>query len=145
MRRAFGLLLVILSVAACSSPPANVPASGGTTVTGPGELPPISAIWFGTAFDPATLALTDKGNTFKSGTPIVLIATLTAPRTPDVLSVKIETSGNVRATLPVPGPGVGNTYGVDLTSANLGPGPYLVSIVDKDRKSLASASFNITP
>jgi hypothetical protein len=145
MRRAFGVLLTIVAVAACGSPPANVPASGGTTVTGPGELPPISAIWFGTAFDPATMALTDKGSGFKSGTPIVAVATLTAPRTPDVLSVKIETSGNVRATLPVTGPGVGNTFGVDLTAAGLGPGSYLISFVDKDRKSLASASFNITP
>jgi hypothetical protein len=47
--------------------------------------------------------------------------------------------------LPVAANSIDNTFAVDLTSANLGPGPYLVSFVDKDRKSLASASFNITP
>jgi hypothetical protein len=108
-------------------------------------MPPISAVWFGTAFDPTSLALTDKGNSFKTGTPIVAIGTLLAPKAPEELSVKIETSGSVRATLPIAPGGVGNTYGVDLTSANLGPASYLVSFVDKSGKALASASFNITP
>jgi hypothetical protein len=144
MRRAFVVLLAILSLAACSSPPPNAPASGGTTVTAPGELPPISAVWFGTAFDPATLALTDRGNAFKAGSPIVAIGTLLAARAPADVSVRIETSGSVKATLPV-GPGVGNTYAIDLGPANLTPGPYLLSFVDTGRKQLASASFNITP
>ena len=144
MRRALGALLIILSLAACSEPPPNAPASGGTTVTGPGELPPISAVWFGTAFDPATMALTDKAATFKAGTPLVAIGTLFSARPPEELSVTIETGGSVRKTLPVAPGGTGNTFGVDLTSASLGPGSYLVSFKDKAAKSLASASVTIT-
>ena len=141
MRRAFGVLMIALAMAACGDP--APPGPGGANVTT--DMPPISAVWFGTAFDPASLALTDKGNSFKAGSPIVAIGTLLAPKAPEEVSVKIETSGNVRATLPVAPGGVGNTYGVDLTSASLGPGSYLVSFVDKSGKALASASFNLTP
>jgi hypothetical protein len=144
MRRAFAALLTMMLAIACASPPAAVPASGGTTVTGPGELPSISAVWFGTAFDPATLALTDRANTFKAGTPVVAIGTLLAPRAQEELSVTIETGGSVRQTLPIAA-GTGNTYAVDLTPAGLGPGPYLISFEDSTGKSLASASVTITP
>jgi hypothetical protein len=144
MRRAFGAVLTLVLVTACSSPPAAVPASGGTTVTGPGELPSISAVWFGTAIDPATLALTDKASTFKAGTPLVAIGTLLAPRAQEEMSVTVETGGTVRHTVPVTA-GVGNTYAADLTPLNLGPGHYLIEFEDSTRKSLASASVTITP
>ena len=142
MSRAVAALLTMVLVIACSSPPANVPASGGTTVTGPGELPPITAVWFGTAFDPATMALTDKGSTFKAGAPVVAIGTLLSARPPEELSVAISTGGSVRKTLPV-GPGVGNTFGVDLGA--MSAGNYLVQFQDKARKNLASSSVTITP
>ena len=142
MRRAFGAVFIALVVAACGDPGPPAGGGGGNVTT---DLPPISAVYFGSAFDPATLALTDKGTSFKTGTPIVAIGTLLAARAPADVSVKIETSGSVKATLPVAPGGVGNTYGVDLTQANLGPGPYLISFVDTQRRSLASASFNITP
>lgn len=144
MRRAFGAVLTMLLAIGCSSPPAAVPASGGTTVTGPGEYPPITAVWFGTAFDPTTLALTDKASTFKAGTPVVAIGTLLTPRAPEEISVTIETGGSVRRTLPVAA-AAGNTLAVDLTPAALGPGPYLISFKDKAGKNLASASVTITP
>jgi hypothetical protein len=141
MKRAFGALMVALVVAACGDP---APAGGGgANVTT--AKPPVSAVWFGTAFDPTSLALTDKGNSFKAGTPTVAIGTLLSARPPEEMSVKVETSGNVRATLPVAPVGVGNTLAVDLTSANLGPGSYLISFVDKTGKALASASFNVSP
>jgi hypothetical protein len=142
MRRAFGVLLIALVVAACGDSGAPAAPGGANVTTG---LPPIAAVWFGTAFDPATLALTDKGNSFKAGTPIVAIGTLVSPRTADQLKARIETSGSIKAELPVAPGSVGNTFAVDLTGANLGPGPYLISFVDNNRKNLASASFNITP
>ena len=143
MRRAFGALVLALWVVGCGDTEApGAPGGGGNVTAG---LPPTSAVWFGTAFDPTSLAITDKGNSFKAGTPIVAVGTLLATRTADQLTVKIENSGSVKATLPVAANSIDNTFAVDLTSANLGPGPYLVSFVDKDRKSLASASFNITP
>lgn len=140
MRRAFWILMIALVVAACGDP--APPAGGGNVTT---DKPPISAVWFGTAFDPASLALTDKATAFKAGSPIVAIGTLLAARPPEEVSVKIETSGNVRATIPVAPGGVGNTYAADLTVANLGPGSYLISFVDRTGKAFASASFNVTP
>jgi hypothetical protein len=142
MRRAFGAVLIALMVAACGDPGPPAGGGGGNVTT---DLPPISAVYFGTAFDPATLALSDKGTSFKKGTPIVAIGTLLAARPPEEMSVKVETSGSVKATLPVAPGGVGNTFAVDLTPANLGAGPFLISFVDKQGKALASASFNITP
>jgi hypothetical protein len=145
MSRAFAALLTMVLAVACSSAPANVPASGGTTVTGPGELPPVTAVWFGTAFDPTTMALTDRGMTFKVGTPLVAIATTLTPRAPEDLGVTIETNGNIRQTLKVAPGVVGSTVGVDLTAANLPPGSYLITFKDKAKKSLASASVTVTP
>jgi hypothetical protein len=141
MRRAFLGLVISLVVVGCGDS-GSPPAGGANVTTG---KPPISAVWFGTAFDPATLALTDKTNSFKAGSPIVAIGTLLAARPPEELSVKIETSGSVKATLPITPGGDGNTFGADLTSANLGPGSYLISFVDKAGKALASASFNVAP
>lgn len=140
MRWAIGALAIALVVAACGD---SGPPAGGANVTT--DKPPIAAVWFGTAFDPTTLALTDKGSGFKAGSPIVAIGTLFAARPAEEVSVKIETSGNVRATIPVAPGGVGNTYGADLTTANLGAGSYLISFIDKTGKSLASSSFTITP
>jgi hypothetical protein len=144
MRRAVAALLTVMLVAACGSSAApNVPASGGTTVTAPGEVPPITQVWFGTAFDPATMALTDRGTTFKAGSPLVAIATLLSNRAPEELTVTIEYLGSVRKTLPVTG-AVGATVGVDLTPAGLGPGSYLISFKSTaNQKSLASAAVTL--
>lgn len=141
MMRAIAALLIALVVVACGD--AGPPAAGGANVTT--DKPPITAVWFGTAVDPASLALTDRATSFKAGSPIVAIGTLLSARSAEELSVKIETSGNVRATLPVIPGGVGATFGAELTSANLGPGSYLVSFIDKAGKALASASFTLTP
>ncbi len=141
MRRAFLALAIALVVAACGD--SGPPAAAGANVTT--DKPPITVVWFGTAFDPTSLALTDKGTAFKAGSPIVAIGTLLTSRPPEELAIKIETSGNVKATLPVASASVGNTFAADLTSANLGPGSYLISFVDKGGKALASASFNISP
>jgi hypothetical protein len=142
MRRALGVLLITLVVAACGDSGTPAGPGGGNVTT---ALPPLSAVWFGTAFDPATLALTDKGSSFKTGTPIVAVGTLVSPRTPDQVKVRIETSGSIKAELPVAPGAVGSTFAVDLTTAGLGPGPYLISFIDNNRKNLASASFNVTP
>lgn len=145
MKRSLAALLMLMLVAACgSSAPPNVPASGGTTVTGPGELPPLAQVWFGTAFDPATMALTDKGTTFKAGSGLAAIGTLLTPRDAADLEVTIEYLGSVRKKLPVTAV-VGTTVGVDLTPLNLGPNTYLISFKSKAGKSLASASVTVTP
>ena len=141
MRRAFGVLLFALVVAGCGSSGGAAPV-GSNVTTG---LPPASAVWFGTAFDPTSLALSDKANTFKAGSPTVAIGTLIAPRSPDQVQVQVEAGGSVKASLPVAAGSVGSTFAADLTPAHLGPGTYLVMFVDAAHKSLASSSITLTP
>lgn len=145
MRWALGVLIIaiVVMVAACGDSGGGAPG-GGNVTTG---VPPASVVWFGTAFDPASFALTDKAGAFKQGTPIVAVGHLFNAREPDGLSVQISTSGSVRHTLPVAaGPtGPSEVYGADLTPANLGPATYIVSFVDKRGSVLASGNLNVTP
>jgi hypothetical protein len=144
MRRAFVALVFGLVASACgdAGPPAG---GGGANVTT--AVPPISVVWFGSAFDPATFALTDKTGAVKQGAPLVAVGHLFAARDPDGVSVQISTGGSVRQTLPVAvGPGgPQDVYGADLTSASLGPATYIVSFVDKRGSVLASGNLNVTP
>jgi hypothetical protein len=137
MRRALGLLVLVLVVAGCGGP-----AGGGGA--GGGELPPLSAAWFGSGYDPGNLGVTGRAADFKVGTPIVAVGTLLGARNPDEVSITISTGGSVRKTLP-PTAGSGQTYVVDPTPLGLGPAGYLISFVDKAGKQLASGSFNVKP
>ena len=143
MRRAFGALLIALVMAGCGDP--GPPAGGGGNVTT--DVPPPSKVWFGSAFDPASFALTAKATAAKQGTPVVAVGRLLTAREPDGVSVQISTGGSVRLKLAVAAGATGPTdlYGVDLTSSNLGPATYIVSFVDARGSVLASGNLNITP
>jgi hypothetical protein len=145
MRRVRGAVLVVLLVGACSDAAPNAPAPGGSSVTAPGELPAIAQVWFGSAFDPATFALTDKTTAAKKGAPLVAIGHLNAAKSPEEVSVDISTGGSVVKTLPVAaGPsGPSEIYGVDLTVAKLGAGTYIISFVDKSGRVLASKTIRV--
>jgi hypothetical protein len=153
MKRALGLILMALVLAACGDGGGGGGGGGGAAgalVGGPGTtivegLPPISAVWFGTAYDSGTMQIYDKSLTFKSGSPLVSVGTLFAPQNAADVKVTVETSGSVRATLPLSAGGTGSTYGVDLTGQKFGPGTYLISFKGKSGRSLASASVTITP
>jgi hypothetical protein len=143
MRRALGAVLIALLVVGCGE---SAPGGGGGgNVTG--DLPPLSVVWFGSAFDPSTFALTDKTASVKQGSPLVAVAKLFAPRPAEEVQVWISTGGSVRQRLPIaPGPtGTIEAAGADLTSLNLGPATYIVSFVDKKGTILASGNLNVTP
>jgi hypothetical protein len=153
MMRALGVLFTVaLVLAACGDSGGGGGGGGeGTTgmVGGPGTtaadgLPPVTAVWFGTQYDSSNMTIYDKGLTFKSGSPLVAVATLLTPRDPADLEITVEINGSVKAKLP-PGPGgTGSTYGVDLSGQKFSPGSYLISFKSKAGKSLASASVTIT-
>lgn len=153
MRRALGVLFIAVVLAACGdSGGGGGGGNEGATgiVGGPGTteeqaVPPIAAIWFGTAYDSATMYIYDRALTFKHGSPVVAVATLITPRDPSDLQITISTNGSVKATLPPSPGGTGTTYGVDLSPQKFTPASYLISFESKAGKSLASASVTITP
>ena len=62
-------------------------ADGATGIVGgPGTtqrgVPPISAVWFGTAYDAATMQVYDKASTFPAGSPLVAVGTAITPQDP---------------------------------------------------------------
>jgi hypothetical protein len=153
MMRALGVLFIAVVLAACGDGGGGGGGGGGDGATGlvggPGTtvtegVPPVTAVWFGTAYDSANMAIYDKGSTFKAGGPLVAVATLLTPRDPADLEITVEINGSVKAKVP-PGPGgTGSTYGVDLSGQKFAPGSYLISFKSKAGKSLASASVTIT-
>ena len=152
MKRALGLVLVAVVLAACGDTGGGGGGGGdaGTLVGGPGTtlsegLPPVSAVYFGTAYDAGTMAIYDKAVKFKSGGPLVAVATLLAPKDKADMKVTVEINGSVKATLQLSDGGNGQTYGVDLSGQKFAPGSYLVSFLTTAGKNLASASVTITP
>lgn len=154
MRRALGVLLLTLVlatvVAACGDSGGGGGGGGGATgvIGGPGTtleeaVPPITAVWFGTAYDASTMYIYDRALTFSSGSPLVAVATLLTPRDPSDLKITVEINGSIKATLPPSAGTSGTTVGVDLTPQKLAPGSYLVSFKSQADKSLASAGVTI--
>jgi hypothetical protein len=154
MRRALGRLFLTLvlatGVAACGDSGGGGGGGGGATgiVGGPGTtleeaVPPITAVWFGTAYDSSTMYIYDRAQSFSKDSPLVAVATLLTPRDPSDLKITVEINGSVKATVP-PGPGAsGTTVGVDLTPQTFSPGSYLISFKSQAGKNLASASVTI--
>ena len=153
MRRALGVLFIAVVLAACGDSGGGGGGGGDAAtgiVGGPGTteeqaLPPITAVWFGTAYDSATMYIYDRGLKFKTGSPVVAVATLLTSRDPSDLQVTVSINGSVKAKLPPSPGGTGTTYGVDLTPQKLAPGSYLISFESKAGKGLASAGVTITP
>jgi hypothetical protein len=151
MMRALGVFLIALVLAACGDSGGGGGGDGASGIVGgPGTtseaaVPPIAAVWFGTAYDSSNMNIYDRALKFKAGSPVVAVATLLTPRDPADLKITIETNGSVKSKLPPSAGGTGTTYGVDLTPLKLGPGSYLVSFQSAAGKSLASAGVTITP
>jgi hypothetical protein len=153
MRRALGVLFIAVVLAACGDSGGGGGGGGDAAtgiVGGPGTteeqaLPPITAVWFGTAYDSATMYIYDRALSFKKGSPVVAVATLLTSRDPSDLQITVSINGSVKAKLPPSAGGNGATYGVDLTPQKLAPGSYLISFESKAGKGLASAGVTITP
>jgi hypothetical protein len=139
MRRALGLLLVVLMAVGCGDS-----GGGGGGGAGGGEIPPLSKVWFGSGYDPGNFGVTGRASALKQGTPMFTAGRLFSARNPEDVSVTISTGGSVRLTLPTVG-GAADVYAADLTGAKLGPATYIISFVDKRGAILASGNLNVTP
>jgi hypothetical protein len=154
MMRALGVLLLTLvlaiGIAACGDSGGGGGGGGGATgiVGGPGTtleeaVPPVAAVWFGTAYDSATMYIYDRAQVFPSGSPLVATATTLTPQDPATMQVTVETNGSVKATLPLSPGSNGSTVGVDLSGQKFGPGSYLISFKGASGRSQASAAVTI--
>ena len=152
MMRALTVFVLALMLAACGDSGGGGGGGGGAEgmVGGPGTtlnegLPPITAVFFGTAYDAATMNVYDKASTFKTGSPLVAVATTLTPQDPSTVKVTVENNGSIKATLPLSPGGNGSTVGVDLTPQKFAPGSYLISFKGASGRNLASAAVTITP
>jgi hypothetical protein len=150
MMRALAVFVIALVLAACGDSGGGGGGGDGATgiVGGPGTtleeaVPPISAVWFGTAYDAATMYIYDRGVRFPVGSPLVAVGTAITPQDPTTMKVTVEINGNVKSTLQLSPGGTGTTFGVDLSAQNFTPGSYLISFKGASGRSVASASVTI--
>ena len=144
--RAFVLAVVAALVLGCSgsgSPPAG--SGGGGGGGGSGQLPPVGSVWFGSAFDPATLAVSDRATTLKAGTPMAAVGHFLQAKPPEDMTVTVSKLGSILHRLPVTGNGPAKAFGIDLTPQKLDAGKYVITFVDKNRRTLAAGSLAVTP
>jgi len=107
-------------------------------------VPPVGVVWFGSAFDPGTFAVTGRAATMKAGSPIVAVGNFLQPKPPEDMTVVIQKLGTTVARLPLPAGQPSKTFGIDLSGENLTAGNYLVNFVDKNRRTLAAGNLVIT-
>jgi hypothetical protein len=149
MRRAVvalvAALLSALFVAACGGYGSGGGGGGGGGGAA-GGVPPPAVVWFGTAMDPATLSVTGKADSLGYGGPMVAVGHLLSPHTTSSIKVNVTAPGGSAQKFDVVAPNgasESDTFGADLTSANLYPGTYTVNFVEGGR-IYATATLRVT-
>lgn len=147
----FVVLVMAVVVAACGGGSAPVTGNGSTfdpAATPNPDLPGLSNVVFGTAFDPATLAVTGKLTTAKAGSPLVAVGRSLAPRAAADTKVLVTTGGKRLDPIPVTAsinPDSGDLFAVDLGPLNLSAGTWIVNFVNPQGRIVAAGSLQITP
>jgi hypothetical protein len=142
--RAFLLAVAAALVIGCSGSGSPPPAGGGGG-GGTGQLPPVGTVWFGSAFDPASLAVTGRTTSLKAGSPIVAVGHFLQPKPPEDMTVTVSKQQSILHRLPVTGSGPAKAFGIDLSAQKLDAGNYLITFVDKNRRTLAAGNLVVTP
>jgi hypothetical protein len=142
MKPALALVLVLL-LAGCGGDGGGDGGGGGG-----GEFPPGNVVWFGTSYDPTSVALIGKATTLKQGTPMAAVARLFTPRSPSTVQVVISSGPTTRRPVPVSAANNGeqsDVFAIDLTNAGLTPNTWIVNFVDAQERILASGFLTVTP
>ena len=143
--RAFLLAVVTALVIGCSGSGSAAPAGSGAGGGGSGQLPPVGSVWFGSAFDPASLAVSDRATSLKAGTPMAAVGHFLQPKPPEDMTVTVSKQQSILHRLPVTGSGPAKAFGIDLTPQELDAGNYVITFVDKNRRTLAAGTLVVTP
>ena len=142
--RAIVLAVATALLIGCSGSGSPPPAGGGGG-GGTGELPPVGSVWFGSAFDPASLAVTGKATSLKAGTPMIAVGHFLQPKPPEDMTVTVSKQQSILHRLPVTGGGPAKAFGIDLSPQKLDAGNYVITFVDKNRRTLAAGTLVVTP
>lgn len=152
MPRLVTFVLTALLVVACGG---GAPGDGGAQASAPGaapvgngDFPAGSSVLFGTAYDPATLAVAGKATKVKQGTPMVAVGRTLAPTDPAGVTVQVGAGGSAKAPRPVTAsdnPESAVLFAFDLTGDNLGPGTWIVSFLSPNNRILASGYLTVEP
>jgi hypothetical protein len=156
MRRLLAGLVVTLAatlaVAGCGGSTSGAGGTGGGATTAPavtnGELPAGSSVLFGTAYDPATLAVAGKATNMKSGSTMVAVGRALAPMPAAGVTVVVGAGGSAKPPRPVTvfdNPDSALFFAVDLTADQLGAGTWIVSFVSPDNRIIASGYLTVSP
>lgn len=148
MRSILGIaLLVGLIAAACGGSSSANGTPGGNAPAGGGDIPGLSNVLFGSAYDPTSLAVSGKTAEIKAGSPVVAVGRALSPTPATDITVQLSAGGSNRPPMPIAAsdnPDNAVMFAVDLTSQNLGPGTWIVSFVAEGR-ILASGYLKVTP
>lgn len=144
MRRLFGVFLAILLVTTGCG---GGGGGGGGGAGGGGEIPPGNIVWFGTGFDPATLALVGRATSLPASGSIVAVGRIFTARPPAEVQVSISKGSTVKPPIPVGAsnsPDSADVFAVDLKAQGVNPGTWIVSFVTSSGQILASGFVTIT-
>jgi hypothetical protein len=113
-----------------------------------GDLPAGSSVLFGSAYDPATLAVANKATNIKAGSPMVAVGRALAPLAPAGVTVQVGAGGNAKPPRPVTvsdNADKASYFAFDLTPDALAPGTWIVSFVNANGHVLASGYLTVSP
>jgi hypothetical protein len=105
----------------------------------------VGTVWFGSAFDPGSLAVTGQTRSIKAGSPIVAVGHFLQPKAPEEMTVVIQSLGSTLARLPLPAGPPAKAFGIDLSAQGLKAGNYVVNFRDTNRRTLAAGNLVVTP
>ncbi|MBA2382750.1 MAG: hypothetical protein H0V73_11625 [Chloroflexi bacterium] len=145
MRRFLGALLVVAFVMAGCGGGDN--GGGGGGGGGGADLPVAPIVIFGTAYDPATLAVAGKAGSLKAGTPMVAVGRAFTARPPGEVTVVVSSGSSIKPARPVGAsnsPDSADLFATDLTPDRLTPGTWQVEFHAGGR-IIASGFLAVTP
>jgi len=121
---------------------------GGGGGGGAAGLPAASTVIFGTAFDPATLAVTGKAIQLKAGTAMVAVGRAFTARPAAEIVVTVGQGSTNFGAKPIAAsndPANADLFAYDLSGDKLTPGTWVISFTTPAGKILASGYLTVIP
>lgn len=107
--------------------------------------PPVGSIWFGSAFDPTTLALSGQTTSIPLGTQVAFVARLTRASRGETVGLQLEIAGLAASWPGGTVPAGDDLLGEVLPAAETSQaGPLSVRVVDLAGNTLASGTVTIS-
>jgi hypothetical protein len=128
-----------------ASAAASLPGAGSVTN---GDTPPGSTVFFGSAYDPATFAVSGKTSRVKLGDAVVAVGKALAPVDGTGVQLELKLNGKAkpkRAPDAMDNPASASFFASDLSGDGLTAGTWIVSFVNAQGRVLASGFLSVAP